>query len=574
MKEAPVRRLAQIVEGAGARLYDHRHPGPLARAIIAGLGPLVLRSTPNDKWNLHVFIPEWLGALRNPVQEPLPRPKRIFLFCAYRIEFTLNLNLATLLAWRGHRVTIGYLPKLQSPIKEPRRDHWSARPYLLAALKDVERLSGGQIRCVELGEATAAATPVDEAFIARQVRADLMMVTRREALDVNDPEVRENLAYYEDLGHRAQRAAWAHFLAHRDDYDLCLIPNGTTFEGAHFCRVAKAVGLPVNTFEKFAFKKVRAIDHGDHCMAFDDLDLLWNLRQAAGYETEPFYSRACTRAMALLEEHRAGVTRNWAFRLQTAAPQSAEGVRAALGLRNVEPFVLVCPNVPFDAGYMELTTVFPTMRAWLVETVSFLLRETPSTVVVRAHPAEALHWGTRERSADILEEARLPSERLVVVPGDAGVNTYGLIDACRFGVVFSSTVGLEMAMLGRSVLVGSHIYYTRRGFSVDVEDRARYFAELARLARGPVGLSPEQTRQARLFYYLLHFVWQRPYPYDKPSCIRRFPPAKLLADGRIVRYVETLDALTMDPQEWRDYAKQWLCAEHDRHLEGRDDDEC
>jgi hypothetical protein len=559
-------RCVSAVEVAGARVYARRHPGPLGRAVITALSPLVRRTTPNDKWSLHTFVEHWMRALAVPPRHPRPDPKRIFLFCAYRIEFTLNLNLAILLAWRGHRVTLGYLPKLQSPIKEPRQDHRSARPYLAAALRSVERWSGGRIRCVELTDSGLAPRPLDEAFIARQVPADLMMMTRSEALDMADPETRRNVDYYTDLGRRAQRIASAHFHAHRDDYDLALIPNGTTFESAQVCHVAKSVGLPITTFEKFAFRYIRVTDHGDHCMAFDDLDVYWSLRHDAGYEAEPFYARACARGLQLLEEHRAGATRNWAMKLQTAPPGSADEIRAAIGLRPGQPFVLVCPNVPFDAGYMQLTTIFPSMRAWLLSTVSFLLERTDATVVMRAHPAEALHWGTTERSPTILADAGLRSPRLVTVPAEAAVNTYALIDASQSGVVFSSTVGLEMAMLGKPVLAGSDIYYTGRGFTIDVKDRAQYLEELGRLAADPLAPTAEQVRQARLFYYMVHFVWQRPYPYDKPSDIRRLPPAALLSGSLSPGHLDTIDALAMTPAQWRDHVSRTLRAAGDEQL--------
>jgi hypothetical protein len=560
-------RLTRVVDGAGALLYERRHPGRLGRAVIDALAPLVRRATPNDKWNLNVFVPEWLSALEAAGRPPMPPPKRIFLFCAYRIEFTLTLCLATLLAWRGHRMTLGYLPKLQSPIKEPRHDHPSARPYLAAALGKVARLSAGRIRCVELTERAGGGARVDEAFVARQVRADLMIALKREALDPDDPTVRAESAHYEELGRHAQRIAWSHFLDHRDDYDLCLVPNGTTFETAHVCHVAKQMGLPVNTFEKFAFRNVRVVDHGDHCMAFDDLDLFWELRQRAGYEDEPYLSRACARAMELLDEHRSGATRHWALRLQTVGRQSPREVCAGLGLSPDEAFVLVCPNVPFDAGYMELTTIFPSMRQWMLDTVRGLLETTSLTVVVRAHPAEALHWGTRERTPDLLAQAGLSGPRLVVLPGDAPVNTYALVEACRFGVVFSSTIGLEMAMLGKTVLVGSDIYYTGRGFTVDAKSRDDYFAALGRLAAESPGLDDEQVRRAQLFSYLFHFVWQRPYPYDKPSGVRQLPPSALIARGEISRFVETLDALAADPAEWRANVPRWFRADRDEPLQ-------
>jgi hypothetical protein len=527
---------------------------------------VVLRLQPNDKWNLHVFLPEWLKCLKQEPLQPLPRPKRIFLFCAYRIQFTHDLNTAILLAWRGHKITVGYLPKLQSPIKEPRRDHPSAKPYLASALSKVEWLSQGRIRCVDLSEETVSQVPLDEVFINRQVRSDLVMMLKRETLNPSDPEVAENWAYYEEIARYAQQVAWSHLKTHREEYDLCLVPNGTTFEGAQFCHVAKRLNIPVNTFEKFAFRSIRVMNHGDNFLTFNDLDLTWNLRQEAGYEDEPFYSRACERALQLMNERRTSSTKTWAWSLQLSPHQTADEVLCALNIARDRPFVLVCTNVPYDAGYEGLVTVFPSMREWLIDTVRFLLEKTDMFIVVRAHPGEAAHYGGTERSEETLARAGLVSDRLLVLPGEKETNTYCLMEMCQFGIVFSSTTGLEMAMMGKQVLVGSEVYYSRRGFTADVKNREGYFSQLKRLVQDGSPLPAEEVKQACLFHFILHFVMQWPYPYNKPSCVQRTPPAKLLSTPDVRAYIKTLDALALDKTEWQTRAMKYLQAKGNNHI--------
>ena len=141
-----MRLLRQGLEWFPDRYYAHRHPGAAARLMVSALAPAIVRLTPNDKWSLGAHLPYWLGALDAPPVEPLPPSKRIFLFCAYRIQFTHDFMVAILLAWRGHIVTFGYLPKLQSPIKQPLVDHPSAKPYLAAVLGKAETWSNGRIR--------------------------------------------------------------------------------------------------------------------------------------------------------------------------------------------------------------------------------------------------------------------------------------------------------------------------------------------------------------------------------------------------------------------------------------------
>lgn len=562
-----LRKIRLRVESYPGRYYDKRHPGSLGRWLVALTQPLVARLTPNDKWSLGAHLPYWLQALDIPPLQPLPPSKRIFMFCAYRIQFTQDFMIAILLAWRGHKITFGYLPKLQSPIKKPLQDHPSAKPYLASVLGQVEKWSCGRIRCIDLSDEPASDHALDEAFIASQVKSDVVMCLLRETLDMEDPETLKAWAYYEGQARQAQKIAWSHLSRRRAQYDLCVIANGTTFEGAQFCRVSRALGIPVNTFEKFAFRNVRVMNHGNDFRTFNDLELAWNRRSELGYHTEPFYRFATARAARLLDERRRSSKETWAWTLQSAPLQSTDEAIRAAGIETAKPFVLVCTNVPYDAGYDGLLGLFSSMREWLRETVRYLLEDTGVHVVVRAHPGEAAHYGGKERSEDTLAEF-LDHERLTMIPGGKTVNTYGLMERCKFGVVFSSTTGVEMAMMGKVVLVGASVYYAKKGFTIDSTNRQQYFDSLfslAALAAQPM-LEEAQRREACLFHFLLHFIMQWPYPYDKPSSVQQLPPDKLLRSPDMRRYLPFLDALALSETEWQERSPDFISADGSNHI--------
>jgi hypothetical protein len=546
-----MRVLRQALEWAPDRYFAHRHPGPIARLVIVALAPVVARLTPNDKWSLGVHLPYWLDALNVPPMLPLPPSKRIFMFCAYRIQFTHDFMVAILLAWRGHTVTVGYLPKLQSPIKQPLIDHVSAKPYLAAVLGKVEAWSRGRIRCVDLSDTPLEDNTLDVPGLKSQVLSDLIMCVRCETIDMDDPEVAAAWSYYEAQARRSHAIAMSYLSRHRDEIDLLLVPNGSTFESAQFCQAARALGIPVNTFEKFDFRQIRVMNHGDHFLAFDDLDAVWNQRRALGYLDEPFHGFATARALELLDERRHASTVHWGLALQKSPDQSLTDTLRVAGVDDGRRYVLVCTNVPYDAGYGGLLGLFPSMRAWLLATVKSLLDDSQIHVVVRAHPGEAAHYGGRERSEDVLADF-IGHERLTMITGEQTANTYNLIENCHFSVVFSSTIGIETAMLGKTVMVGATVYYGRRGFTVDSADQAEYFKQLGAFAamESAPALAQEPSRQAALFHFIFHFVMLWPYPYDKPSTVRTTPPRTLLRSGRMARYIPFLDALSCARDEW------------------------
>lgn len=563
-----IARLArQGIEWLPNRCYDHRHPGLVARSLIAALAPAISRLTPNDKWSLGAHIPAWLRALDIAPVQPSPAPKRIFLFSAYRIQFTHDFIFAILLAWRGHSITIGYLPKLQSPIKEPLIDHPSAKPYLRAVLSRVNVWSRGRISCVDLTDLVVEKFPIDEDKLRAQVLSDTIMCVRRETLDMTDPAIAKAWAYYERQARDSYDLAMTYLSSHRNDFDLVLVANGATFETAQVCQAARTLGLPVNTFEKFDFRNVRVLNHGDHFLTFNDLDRLWKRRRELGYCDEPFRSFAVGRGMALMNERRHGSTRNWGWALQKSPNEDSYETLRLAGVDDGRPFVLVCTNVPYDAGYDTLLGKFPSMHEWLLQTVRFLLERTDIHVVVRAHPGEAASYGGKERSETTLAEF-LGHERLTMISGDQTANTYNLIENCKFGVVFSSTTGVEMAMLGKTPLVGATVYYGGRGFTIDSATREEYFERLHRYATSATvpEMDVEASKEAALFHFIFHFVLQWPFPYHKPSSVREVPLPQLIRSGRVARYIPFIDAMACSQDEWEQIQGDYLAATANNHI--------
>jgi len=532
-------------------IFKHRHPGPLERSAIRAFGPLVRLLQPNDRWALPALVDAWLKTLDQPVVEPLPKSRRIFMFACYRGEFTSDLVMACLLAWRGHRITLGYLPKMQSPMKEPMDDHPSVGAYLDSVLATIETRSRGRIRCVDLSAYASEKPEVDGEFLEHQLHADLVMALARESFSEAEPEVRAFRDRFAAVGRFTHGIARAYLSKHSRAFDLCLFANGSTYENAQFCFVAQSLGMEVNCYEKFAFNLVRIINHGGEFPRFDDLDVMWRNRKALGFADEPLRSKIVATAWKFLNERKSSSGSNWGWKLQDGKkPISPEEGRKALGLDNGRKFALVCPNIPYDAGYRGLLTVFPSMREWLLSTVKQLSRQDRIATVVRAHPGEERPALGKEKIESVLRNGGIDLDRIIFLPGKHPVNTYALMPECEFGVTFSSTTGVEMAMHGKPVLPGTDIYYRRRGFTLDASGIDDYAQKLDSLIDGTHVMPASSADDAAMLYFMFHQLLQWPYPYDKPSHIAFNPPQKLVATSEISRYIHTLDAMSVPPSEW------------------------
>jgi len=137
-------------------------------------------------------------------------------------------------------------------------------------------------------------------------------------------------------------------------------------------------------------------------------------------------------------------------------------------------------------------------------------------LVVRAHPAET-KVPEHLRTVIPLEESikrrynPIPAN-LTILTSSSNVNSYGLADNSDLTCVYTSTIGLEIALRGRKCLVLGDCHYRRKGFTIDIdsrEDLRLYLDAFDHCTR----LSPAQVDLAKRYAYLWVFRHVVRIPY-------------------------------------------------------------
>jgi hypothetical protein len=102
-----------------------------------------------------------------------------------------------------------------------------------------------------------------------------------------------------------------------------------------------------------------------------------------------------------------------------------------------------------------------------------------------------------------------------LIEPDEKINTYDILDITDLGLVYSTTVGLEMSMRGIPVIVAGQTHYRSRGFTSDPSTWEMYFStldeKLSDLASAQ--LTQEQVELAWRYAYLFFFVYPKPFPW-------------------------------------------------------------
>jgi hypothetical protein len=174
--------------------------------------------------------------------------------------------------------------------------------------------------------------------------------------------------------------------------------------------------------------------------------------------------------------------------------------------------------------------------------------------VIRIHPAET--WTIGPSVAEIIRTAlpEIPSHIHLIDPAEE-YNTYDLMEIADLALVYTTTVGLEMAVRGIPVLVSGASQYAKKGFTLDADSWDEYFSVLNKALKDLSGylLTPVQVERARNYAYFYFKEYPRPFPWHLekiwPSLEKR-PLSYVLGPEGCAFYQATFQQLAGEPIDW------------------------
>ncbi|MBE9479573.1 MAG: hypothetical protein IMY80_06360, partial [Chloroflexi bacterium] len=135
---------------------------------------------------------------------------------------------------------------------------------------------------------------------------------------------------------------------------------------------------------------------------------------------------------------------------------------------------------------------------------------------------------------------------------ESKINTYDLIELAHLGLVYTTTVGLEMAMSGVPVISAGCSHYRGRGFTYDPSTSDDYLRAIdQRLAEPRDRRLPDDQIELAIRYAHLFFF---EYPFLFPWHLLQFwedmaerPLEQVIQPGVITAYEETLNTFSGEP---------------------------
>jgi hypothetical protein len=200
---------------------------------------------------------------------------------------------------------------------------------------------------------------------------------------------------------------------------------------------------------------------------------------------------------------------------QKASREGKEKIRKQLNL-NHRPLVLLPANVLGDTATLGRTrSLFSdSMADWIINVIRYFSEHPEIQLIIRLHPAE-----TKLKGPSVAETINrvFPSlpEHIHLIGSQEKVNTYDLIEITDLALVYTTSVGLEMATRGLPVMLSGCAHYRKKGFTIDADSWQEYFQKLeSALSDLPAQrLTPQQIEVAWNYAYFYFHDYPRPFPW-------------------------------------------------------------
>ncbi len=487
-------------------------------------------------------LPGWRAEVEQAREKitPVGSPRRIGLFSiqAFWIRHQLLMGLA--LAGVGHQVSLAYLPhgkyfRAASNFDLRRQDIY---------LKDILGLARPFVEPVSLYRMHSKKALPDslKARIADLSTRDSQYILQRE--DISPESEIYRLRYERNTTAALSAMAWLE----KARPDLLIIPNGSIMEYEAVYYTAHYLGVDTVTYE-FSELSQRIWLAINADVMRQDTNELWNKRRDQPL-TEAQWDAIRTLFAARKKPQ---LWENFVFRYQGAVSEGAQHLRASLGL-DQRPLVLLPTNVLGDSVTLGRQVFSQSMTDWILRSIQYFAQRPDLQFVIRIHPGELMLDGPSMAEIICRELPTLPSH-IHLVRADEKVNTYDLIEAADFGLVYTTTAGLEMAMCGVPVVVAGSAHYRQRGFTLDPQSWEAYLALLDSL---PVGLQDYRMTQEKVelawnYAYRYFYEFPHPYPwhlYNMDKDLHEWPLSRVLSQDGLEKFGATLDHLAGKPVTW------------------------
>jgi len=497
-------------------------------------------------------LPDWRAQASGALKSNHTNHQRnvvLFSTLRYWVEHTTIMGMT--LAGQGNKVTLIYLPyaNWQKPLNK--FDQRRQNTYV----KNVLEIAKPMIQPISLLDmpSTPKQTIPDSLMtsIGEVSVRDTQYTMQVEEFDQNSNSEASKL-YHFRLSRNLQAAktilAWLDSLNQSQYPDIFIIPNGSILEMGSLFQAVQSRNIPVITYE-FGEQRDRIWLSKNQEVMLQNTDSLWET-----FQETPLDETQWNKIKSLFKaRQKANLFENFSRKWQGTPSQGGQLVREKLGLDN-RPIILLAANVIGDSLTLGRQVFSINMTEWLIYTVKYFAKIKEVQFIIRIHPGERFIEGPSV--SDLVKKTIYPiPENIKLIEAEDTINTYDLVDIADLGLVYTTTVGLEMAMSGIPVIAVGQTHYRGKGFSFDPNSWESYQEILDDFMKNPTSLSLSRYQVEQAWNYAYRFFFEYPslFPWhlvDFWKDVEKWQIERVLSDEGKQQFGKTFDYLIGEPRKW------------------------
>lgn len=166
-------------------------------------------------------------------------------------------------------------------------------------------------------------------------------------------------------------------------------------------------------------------------------------------------------------------------------------------------FLLAC-NVIGDSSLLNRETIFRSHKDFIKQTVDYFKLHPDLKLIIRAHPAE--EWVKSKVTVKLGEFSRSITQginNILVIDSSEKVNTFSLLPVIDYGLVWLSSIGVDLVVRGIPVIAAAKPKYSELGIVEEPESISEFFAKIESFSKETVRSTPDKIQAAKEYLYVV-----------------------------------------------------------------------
>ncbi len=293
--------------------------------------------------------------------------------------------------------------------------------------------------------------------------------------------------------------------------DAAILFNGRQSITRVAFEIFRQRGIRVLTHERAEFGRGHInVKANAHCMSLEPFKTLWN-----DWAQIPLNRASLDATLKWLTQRRYGA--NLAWIPFNSSSTSDSSLRSRMNLSEGKRlWALFTSSTDEVAGDPLMQGPYESQAAWVRDVVEWVGLRDDVELIIKVHP----NLGGNHYIGKAVDELRIYQEMKLALPSNVrivmledSVNAYCMAEEADVGLTFGSTIGLEMAMLGKPVLVASKALYECGSHSLTVRSKESLTGMLEKCLQAAP--SREIQREAFRLAHCCVFAFELPFPAVK-----------------------------------------------------------